>query len=74
MLFRSIGGWLQGVAMLDAARPFMESVALTLPYLKARTVGGGLMALGHIVFVVHFVRLLMAKVPLRPQPTLLKSV
>ena len=37
-------GWLQGLAMLDATRPFMESVTLTLPYLKARSVGGALMA------------------------------
>ena len=27
----TIGGWLQGLAMLDAARPFMDSVAVTLP-------------------------------------------
>ncbi|HLU76429.1 MAG TPA: cbb3-type cytochrome c oxidase subunit I [Burkholderiales bacterium] len=50
----TIGGWLQGTAMLDAARPFMDSVRLTLPYLEGRTVGGALMTLGHIVFVGHF--------------------
>ncbi|NMM06387.1 cbb3-type cytochrome c oxidase subunit I [Polaromonas sp.] len=50
----TIGGWLQGLAMLDAARPFMESVTLTLPYLKWRTLGGSLMVLGHLVFVGHF--------------------
>jgi len=50
----SIGGWLQGLAMLDSARPFMESVTLTIPYLKARSVGGGLMVLSHLVFVGHF--------------------
>jgi cytochrome c oxidase cbb3-type subunit 1 len=50
----SIGGWLQGSAMLDAARPFMDSVALTMPYLQARSVGGALMLLGHLVFVGHF--------------------
>ena len=50
----TIGGWLQGVAMLDAARPFMDSVTLTLPYLKWRSVGGSLMVLGHLVFVGHF--------------------
>jgi cytochrome c oxidase cbb3-type subunit I len=50
----SIGGWLQGLAMLDEKLPFMESVALTLPYLKARSVGGGLMTLGHLVFAAHF--------------------
>jgi cytochrome c oxidase cbb3-type subunit 1 len=49
----TIGGWLQGLAMLDADRPFMESVELTKPYLVARSVGGTLMTLGHLVFVVH---------------------
>jgi cytochrome c oxidase cbb3-type subunit 1 len=50
----SIGGWLQGEYMLDAAKPFMDSVLVTIPYLKARSVGGSLMVLGHIVFAVHF--------------------
>lgn len=50
----SIGGWLQGLAMLDPNKPFMQSVALTLPYLEARSIGGGLMTLGHLVFAGHF--------------------
>ncbi len=50
----TVGGWLQGVAMLDAARAFMESVTLTLPYLQWRSVGGTLMLLSHLVFVGHF--------------------
>lgn len=54
----SIGGWLQGQAMLDPARAFMESVALTLPYLKARSVGGALMLLSHLAFALNFLRLL----------------
>lgn len=54
----SIGGWLQGLAMLDASRPFMESVTLTIPYLQSRSIGGALMTLGHLVFVLHV--LLMA--------------
>jgi cytochrome c oxidase cbb3-type subunit 1 len=32
----------------------MDSVNLTIPYLKARSVGGTLMTLGHIVFAAHF--------------------
>jgi cytochrome c oxidase cbb3-type subunit I len=70
----TIGGWLQGKAMLDEARPFMESVTLTLPYLKARTLGGALMALGHVVFIVHFVMLLLGRSEGRSQPTLLKTL
>jgi len=56
--FLSIGGWLQGLAMLDASRPFMESVAVTMPYLTARSIGGTLMTLGHLVFAAHFFMLL----------------
>jgi len=51
----SFGGWYQGLAMLDKDVPFMQSVALTLPYLEARSVGGTLMTLGHLVFAAHFV-------------------
>ncbi len=50
----SIGGWLQGMAMLDAKQPFMNSVAVTLPYLQSRSLGGALMTLGHLVFAAHF--------------------
>ncbi|OYY60408.1 MAG: hypothetical protein B7Y51_11850 [Burkholderiales bacterium 28-67-8] len=53
-IWLSIGGWLQGLAMLDDKTPFMQSVALTLPYLQARSIGGGLMTLGHLVFAGHF--------------------
>jgi cytochrome c oxidase cbb3-type subunit 1 len=53
-IWLSIGGWLQGLAMLDENKPFMQSVALTLPYLEARSIGGGLMTLGHLVFAAHF--------------------
>jgi cytochrome c oxidase cbb3-type subunit 1 len=73
-LSTSIAGWLQGVAMLDAARPFMDSVLLTVPYLKARSVGGGMMALGHVVFVAHFVMLLADRSKGRIQPTMLRTL
>jgi len=51
----TIGGWFQGLAMLDASVPFMDSVRLTIPYLESRTVGGLLMTLGHLIFAGHFV-------------------
>lgn len=69
----TIGGWLQGLAMLDESRPFMDSVALTLPYLKLRTLGGALMGLSHLVFAVHFLRLLAGRSSGRSVPTLLAS-
>jgi cytochrome c oxidase cbb3-type subunit 1 len=65
LVWLTIGGWLQGVAMLDATRPFMESVALTLPYLKARSIGGALMTLGHVVFAFHFTAMVLRFGPRR---------
>lgn len=67
----TIGGWLQGVTMLDAAKPFMDSVAVTLPYLKGRSIGGAMMVLGHLVFAAHFVLLVMNRGPQRDTPALL---
>jgi cytochrome c oxidase cbb3-type subunit I len=61
----TIGGWLQGLAMLDPARAFMESVAVTLPYLKWRSIGGGLMVLSHLVFVGHFMAMALRFGPMR---------
>jgi cytochrome c oxidase cbb3-type subunit 1 len=66
----SVGGWLQGKAMLDPARPFIDSVAVTLPWLKLRTAGGMLMTLGHLVFVAHFIAMAFALGPVRERPSL----
>ena len=69
----TVGGWLQGLAMLDVSRPFMESVSLTLPYLKARSVGGALMGLGHVVFAAHFIWLLCSRSKQAQHATLLHA-
>ncbi len=69
----TLGGWLQGLAMLDESQPFMASVAVTLPYLKARTVGGALMGLSHLVFAIHFLWLLAGRATGRTAPTLLAA-
>jgi cytochrome c oxidase cbb3-type subunit 1 len=53
MITLSIGGILQGLILLDPARPFMDSVAVTLPWLQGRSIGGSLMTLGHLVFAWH---------------------
>jgi len=50
----SIGGVFQGLALLDGATPFIESVKVTRPWLIGRSIGGSLMTIGHIVFAVHF--------------------
>jgi len=67
----SIGGWLQGLAMLDATKPFMESVRVTMPYLEGRTLGGSLMTLGHLVFAAHFVMMALRYGTSRVGPALL---
>ena len=58
--------------MLDAARPFMDSVTLTLPYLKGRSVGGAMMVIGHLVFAAHFMLLVLHRGPQRDQPALFR--
>jgi len=53
MITLSIGGVLQGLILLNPAREFMESVAVTMPWLQGRSIGGALMTLGHLVFALH---------------------
>uniref|UniRef100_UPI00333FF8B1 cbb3-type cytochrome c oxidase subunit I n=1 Tax=Castellaniella defragrans TaxID=75697 RepID=UPI00333FF8B1 len=67
----SIGGWLQGLAMLDASRPFMDSVRVTIPYLEGRSLGGAIMTLGHLVFAAHFALMALRYGPRRVGPALL---
>jgi cytochrome c oxidase cbb3-type subunit 1 len=59
----TVGGWLQGKAMLDALRPFADSVTLLKPYLEARSLGGTLMTLGHFIFAFHVAALFMQRAP-----------
>ena len=66
----SIGGWLQGEAMLDAKRPFMDSVTLMVPYLVSRSVGGSLMLLSHLIFVFHFLAMALRFGPTRTSAAL----
>jgi cytochrome c oxidase cbb3-type subunit 1 len=61
----TVGGLLQGLAMLDPARPFLDSLTVTLPYLTARSVGGTLMTLGHLIFACHFFALVLEHGPQR---------
>ncbi|RQS16005.1 hypothetical protein DIE07_00455 [Burkholderia sp. Bp9002] len=61
----TIGGVLQGIALLDPARPFMDSVDVLTPYLAARTMGGLLMTLGHFAFAYHFFVMALDKGPNR---------
>jgi cytochrome c oxidase cbb3-type subunit I len=67
------GGVLQGLYMLDAARPFIDSVTVTIPYLAGRSVGGALMVLGHLVFAGHFAVMALKNGPKRTSAALLNS-
>ncbi|KVV51456.1 hypothetical protein WT27_29610 [Burkholderia territorii] len=62
----TIGGVLQGIALLDPTRPFMASVQVLSPYLQARTLGGALMTAGHFVFAYHFFALSFGRHGERP--------
>lgn len=70
----TIGGWLQGLAMLDPARPFIESVNVTLPYLRWRSVGGALMGASHLVFAVHLAAMVLRFGPARTGAALFHPV
>lgn len=70
----TIGGWLQGEAMLDATRPFIDSVNVTIPYLKWRTVGGTLMGLSHLVFAGHLAAMILRFGPARTGAALFHPV
>ena len=72
-VFLTWGGWLQGLAMLDPARQFIESVKLTLPYLQWRSVGGGLMVASHLVFVGHFLAMVLRFGPHRVSAALFSA-
>jgi cytochrome c oxidase cbb3-type subunit 1 len=72
--FLTFGGVLQGLAMLDPARPFMDSVEVLTPYLMARTFGGTLMIAGHVVFAYHFFAMALNLGPQRSGSVLLGNV
>ncbi|MDF2697201.1 MAG: Cytochrome c oxidase subunit CcoN, partial [Labilithrix sp.] len=61
----SIGGVLQGLAMLDKTKPFLDSVRVTIPFLHARTFGGVLMTFGHFVFAYHVWAMTIRRGPVR---------
>ncbi|WP_434358924.1 cbb3-type cytochrome c oxidase subunit I [Parasalinivibrio latis] len=53
IVFLTIGGIVQGLALQDPNIPFGESTAVSLPYLEWRSVGGTLMTFGHLVIAYH---------------------
>jgi cytochrome c oxidase cbb3-type subunit I len=56
----TVGGWYQGQALIaldDQQKPieFMKIVSNTVPYLQLRSIGGGLMTIGHFAFAALFI-------------------
>lgn len=69
----TIGGWRQGLALIDADIPFMDSMRLTIPYLEARSIGGALMVASHFLFAGHFFAMMLRKGERREEATLFRS-
>jgi len=69
----SIGGWYQGIELNTKETPFLEVVALTIPYLKMRSIAGVMMTVGHICFAISFVWMLLKKSPPDAGATLLSK-
>jgi cytochrome c oxidase cbb3-type subunit I len=56
----TIGGTLQGLAMLNPDVPFLDPnkysvVTMTLPYLRIRSVSGTVLLIGHLAFATSFI-------------------
>jgi cytochrome c oxidase cbb3-type subunit I len=64
----SWGGILQGRAMNNPDLPFLDTVALTVPYLWGRTLSGVLIAVGHLALAVHVAWVLARHWKLNPRP------
>lgn len=54
----TIGGWLQGLMLQNPSTPFLDIVAMTLPYLWSRSFAAALMTSGHFVFAFLVGRML----------------
>ena len=68
-----LGGWIQGVEMNNATIPFIDVVNATKPYLWARSVGGSLMGLGHVIFAYQFFLVIKRAGPRRFAPALFRE-
>lgn len=70
-----VGGWFQGLAMNDASISFLDTVKATMPWLKARSVSGLFLLVGHLAFAINFFWMLFAAGSVRAKsgPTLLNT-
>lgn len=53
------GGWWQGLVLSMSARPFIDSTVLVKPFLAARTGSGILMGIGHFLFALLYMQVLL---------------
>lgn len=65
----TLGGILQGYAMLNPDVPFLEVVKLTVPYLKIRTLAGIIIAIGHTAFFINLTWIIIRQLQPYRQPT-----
>jgi len=65
------GGLIQGWEMNKADKGFMEILALTLPFLQARSVSGGILTLAHLIFTLSFLLVITGWTRKAGSPTLL---
>lgn len=68
-----IAGVKEGFMMKDASIPFLKIVAMTIPYLWVRTLGGLILLTGTIAFLINFVRMLARHRVKFADPTLFTS-
>ena len=69
-----VGGWIQGMQMNDPENfTFIQTVQNTMPWLKARSISGIFLTVGHIAFAVNVFWMLFAAGAVRAKqgPTLL---
>lgn len=68
-----VGGWIQGLEMNNPEIAFLDVVQHTIPWLKARSVSGIFLTVGHTAFAVNFFWMLFAAGAVRAKqgPTLL---
>jgi cytochrome c oxidase cbb3-type subunit I len=65
----SIGGWFQGLALINPNIEFISIVKYTRGFLASRTLGGSLIAIGHLAFIILFVMNLLRIGKARTQAT-----
>ncbi len=69
----TVGGLIQGLALNDPKVPFMAIVSLVQPFLIFRSLSGTMIAVGHIVFAVLFIMMLLKLGSKQSGPTLFEE-